>query len=148
MNKTQKLEKYLNRAAIVLNLAERYFKDKDMTAEFARTTPPYTSQPPSLCPIHGVNSHLLPHERTRLLESWYSLSLLAILYELASENDEYKNVLKNFQKQLEASSVTDIYILWSLSTFLCEILEPISLREYLGIEDIDSPERNEGLGVG
>lgn len=135
MNKAQKIDKYLNQAAIVLELAGRHFKDKAMTIHYARTTPFHSGpQPPSLCSIHGLHSPLFPHERTRILDCWYYLKFLSILYELHDE----ERLLKDQMIQVRALSIVDLYMLWSLSTFVTDRLEETQIREYLEVEDDNS----------
>lgn len=67
---------------------------------------------------------------------------------LSTHHDKYNNLLEILKTKVCALSITDLYILWSLNTFSCEILDPIPLREYLGIKDIDSLKREECIGVG
>lgn len=132
----------MNQADVVLNLAGRYFKDKAMTVRFARTAPRHIgSQPPSLCLFHGVHSLLLPHERIRILESWYCLKFLSILYEL--HDDEHKRLLEDLKTKIRALPIIDLYILWALDSFVCERIETIAIREYLEVEDINSYGREE-----
>lgn len=134
---TQKIDKYTTQAEIVLNFAGRHYKDEGMTIKYSRTTPyPSGPQPPSLCSIHGLHSPLLSHERTRILDCWYCLKFLSILYQL--HDDEHKRLLKDHQTKIRALPIADLYMLWALNTFVCDDLETIQVREYLEVEDVNT----------
>ena len=74
------------------------------------------------CHIHGGGSpnqrEILPHERTRILDSWYFLKLHAeSLTPLGQQHHQSLN------QELWAISALQAYVLWSMAVFVCERMD-------------------------
>ena len=81
------------------------------------------------CDVH--QAECLPHERERFARSFYFLRRCV----LAQSNPSLQS---KCQDVLERLSVGELYILWDMLHWLCEILDPEE-QEKLGIWDNDPP---------
>lgn len=71
------------------------------------------------CPVHGGygsadQREILPHERTRILDSWYLLKLHAEFFKLLGQQHH-----QSMTQELCAISPVQAYALWSMVVFMC-----------------------------
>ena len=80
---------------------------------------------PTTCPIHGDGGSgspsqrmILPHERTRIIHSWYTLKIHAESFSPAlKQNDQ------PLAEELWAVDALQAYVLWSMVVFVCEDMD-------------------------
>lgn len=98
-----------------------YLNAKDAARVCRLASLNFTSKPPLVlvtpCPIHGGGGQreILPHERTRILHSWYFLKLYAESLRALGQ-PQYQSLTK----ELWAVSALQAYVLWSMVIWVCE----------------------------
>lgn len=103
-----------------------YLNAKDATRVYKLASLNFTAKPHvnaiTTCQVHGGGSpnqrEILPHERTRILDSWYFLKLHAeSLKPLGQQHHQSLN------QEIWAISVLQAYVLWSMAVFVCEHMD-------------------------
>ena len=76
----------------------------------------------TICRIHGGGSpskrELLPHERMRIINSWYLLKLHAESFKLLGQQHH-----QSMTQELCAISLAQAYALWSMVGFVCGVMD-------------------------